>query len=391
MGKFFSSKSTQQGQNSGDAISNEAWGISKPLFQQAVTGSGDVLSKILANPAFTGQRVAGLNDIQAGSAMDFANLNNNTGTLGALSQFGAGLGNLTRGGTFGDNAANLFNDYFGPNSNRTALNTGFSFANSPMADAMVDSAGRDVTRNLFERELPGIDRQAAGTGNLNSTRAGVETAIAKRGAGDRLADMSTNIRSRLFDQGVGQFNQDLTNALGTNNQLLQAGNFGLNALSSGQDFGLNAFQGNQAAGGLFQMQDQANLDADKAQFDETQSNLLNALKTIAGISGIGSTFDGGASSSYQVNQARPSTAASLGSFLGSFMKSDIRAKENIQLVGQTPAGLGIYEFEYKPEFKAQSGYGRYRGVMAQEVEKIIPEAVAIDTDGYKMVDYSKVR
>jgi hypothetical protein len=391
MGKFFSSKSTQQAQNSGDAISNEAWGISKPLFQQAVTGSGDVLRQILANPAFTGQRVAGLNDIQAGSALDFANLNNNTGTLGALSQFGAGLGNLTRGGTFGDNAADLYGQFFGPNATRSALDTGNAFASSPMADNMVTAAGRDVTRNLFERELPGIDRQAAGTGNINSTRAGVESAIAQRGAADRLADMSTSIRGKLFDTGVNQFNQDLSNALNTNNQLLQAGNFGINAMRGGQDFGLNAFQGNQAAGGLFQAQNQAELDADKAQFDEGQANLLNALKTIAGISGIGSTFDGGASSSSQVNQARPSTAASLGSFLGSFMKSDIRAKENIELVGKTPAGLNIYEFDYKPEFKDASGHGRFRGVMAQEVEQIIPEAVAVDTDGYLMVDYSLVR
>jgi len=34
--------------------------------------------------------------------------------------------------------------------------------------------------------------------------------------------------------------------------------------------------------------------------------------------------------------------------------------------------------------------GRYRGVMAQEVEKIIPAAVVNDDNGYKTVDYNMI-
>jgi len=67
--------------------------------------------------------------------------------------------------------------------------------------------------------------------------------------------------------------------------------------------------------------------------------------------------------------------------------SDIRVKENIELIGLLPNGLNIYEFEYKPEFKHKSGSGRYRGVMAHEVEKIMPQAVNVDSDGYKLVSY----
>jgi hypothetical protein len=68
--------------------------------------------------------------------------------------------------------------------------------------------------------------------------------------------------------------------------------------------------------------------------------------------------------------------------------SDIRVKENIELIGLLPNGLNIYEFEYKPEFKHKSGSGRYRGVMAHEVEEVMPEAVGTDSDGYKTVHYS---
>jgi hypothetical protein len=72
-----------------------------------------------------------------------------------------------------------------------------------------------------------------------------------------------------------------------------------------------------------------------------------------------------------------------------FMKfSDIRIKENIKPVGVLPNGLNVYEFDYKPEFKDIAGHGKHIGVMAQEVEKVIPYAVINANNGYKMVNYS---
>jgi hypothetical protein len=64
---------------------------------------------------------------------------------------------------------------------------------------------------------------------------------------------------------------------------------------------------------------------------------------------------------------------------GGFLRSDIRLKSNIVKVGEHPKGFGIYEYDI-------DGH-RERGVMAQEVEKIIPEAVMEHPDGYKMVNY----
>lgn len=67
--------------------------------------------------------------------------------------------------------------------------------------------------------------------------------------------------------------------------------------------------------------------------------------------------------------------------------SDVRMKENITPVGFLPNGLPVYEFEYKPEFKDIAGHGKHIGVMAQEVEQVIPEAVITASNGYKMVNY----
>lgn len=68
--------------------------------------------------------------------------------------------------------------------------------------------------------------------------------------------------------------------------------------------------------------------------------------------------------------------------------SDIRTKENIKAIGWLPNGLPVYEFEYKDEWKDKAGHGVHIGVMAQEVEKVLPHAVITLDDGYKMVNYA---
>lgn len=68
--------------------------------------------------------------------------------------------------------------------------------------------------------------------------------------------------------------------------------------------------------------------------------------------------------------------------------SDCRVKANIIRIGNHPLGFGLYLFDYKPEFRDQCGHGRQFGVMAQEVETVMPEAVSMHPNGYKQVDYA---
>tara|TARA_Y100000310_G_scaffold258399_1_gene266791 strand:- start:665 stop:3232 length:2568 start_codon:yes stop_codon:yes gene_type:complete len=60
--------------------------------------------------------------------------------------------------------------------------------------------------------------------------------------------------------------------------------------------------------------------------------------------------------------------------------SDIRLKEDIQLISKSHSGVNIYRFKYKHT------NGTYQGVMAQEV----PWARQMTDTGFYMVDYSKV-
>jgi hypothetical protein len=63
-------------------------------------------------------------------------------------------------------------------------------------------------------------------------------------------------------------------------------------------------------------------------------------------------------------------------------------KENVLRIGTHPLGIGLYLFDYKPEFRDGYGHCRQFGVMADEVEFVMPGAVSVHTGGYRMVDYA---
>lgn len=70
------------------------------------------------------------------------------------------------------------------------------------------------------------------------------------------------------------------------------------------------------------------------------------------------------------------------------MPSDRAAKENIVRIGLHPLGIGLYLFDYKPEFHDSYGHGRQFGVMADEVESVMPVAVSFGPRGHKVVNYA---
>jgi hypothetical protein len=68
---------------------------------------------------------------------------------------------------------------------------------------------------------------------------------------------------------------------------------------------------------------------------------------------------------------------------GALSGSDRRLKQDIELVGRDErTGLPLYEFAYKADPSR-----RFIGVMADEVEAYMPEAVGESEDGYKFVNY----
>jgi len=64
--------------------------------------------------------------------------------------------------------------------------------------------------------------------------------------------------------------------------------------------------------------------------------------------------------------------------------SDMRLKHDIVPVGHLANGLGLYRFSYNDSDKV------YVGVIAQEVERVMPDAVRRAPNGYLQVNYARV-
>ena len=142
-------------------------------------------------------------------------------------------------------------------------------------------------------------------------------------------------------------------------------------------------------------------------------NVINALRTGSQVTNpqfantpqqantAGPDLLGAANASYQ-NQLNAYNAqqAQSGGFLGGLMNlggtlgsaaiksSDRKLKTDIKRIGTHDLGIGIYTYHYKDGHDLPKEL--QVGVMADEVETIMPEAVITMADGYKAVNYALI-
>jgi len=102
-------------------------------------------------------------------------------------------------------------------------------------------------------------------------------------------------------------------------------------------------------------------------------NNYQASKDHSGDGGYGHTASSPGATTGSAARSRHSRSSDLGF-------SDIRLKENVELIGKSPSNINIYSFNYL------NNPTKYQGVMAHEV----PWASQKHNSGYLMVDYNKV-
>lgn len=119
------------------------------------------------------------------------------------------------------------------------------------------------------------------------------------------------------------------------------------------------------------------------------TSMAPGSQAMTGMAQAGQTFGNVLSNqTSQFNTGLNAQGEVMGALLGAgttaAFKSDIRLKENIELVGRDERTmLPLYEFEYK------NGSGkRYLGVMAQDVIESHPDMVFTMPDGYMAVNYA---
>lgn len=203
--------------------------------------------------------------------------------------------------------------------------------------------------------------------------------------------------AQMANQGIMQGSEAYNNAQRTQNQ--SENDLRSQAALNGINVGQNA-QNQQ-----FQLQ---------SQIQNQPLNMLNAVRSGSQVSApsfvnsanqattAGADMSGAANSQNQYNMGlynsqvgkNNSTMGALGGLasagIGAYgamnapasMFSDARLKTNIKRIGTHDSGIGIYSYIKfgMPEI----------GVMAQEVEKVMPHAVSTHASGFKMVDYGKL-
>jgi Chaperone of endosialidase len=327
----------------------------------------------------------------------------------ALYNNATGSGNAATEGSTGALASNAgaaglqgaLSGYAGYNPNiQGEVNAGNAYASGMNIPAQVQAAMRDANQEATDVTLPGIDSQAAGTNNTNSSRTGIQEGIVDRGLAQQAGDLSATLRNNAFATGAGLQNSNYSNILGglngfgaTSTGALGAGT---GALSSGvADTGATGAQALAGAGGAqqnqqlgFQNQNQAYSFGQNSPFMALQ-NYMNGLNVNAG-----GTSNGTSTQTPSFMQTIGSLLGAGGSALGSSggafggasgilgMVSDRRVKQDIEQVGLLFDGTPVYRYRYIGNPVMQIG------VMAQDVEEFAPEAV-IELHGIKHVDYAK--
>jgi hypothetical protein len=233
--------------------------------------------------------------------------------------YGMGSDNMTRGenimnttGGFAGNATDLYNQFTSAANRPDTMAAATQYATNNM-NPIVDAMMRDSTRQLTEQTLPGINTAASGSGNMNSSRAGIADALANRAYDDRRADVRSDVFNSLRDASLNQSNNEFTQRMNALNNA-SAVNTGMsNMYTLGNNLATSG--GNMALGAADNLNsyDQRMRDAEREKYMYDNQFGLNAANSYLGALTPVANIRG----NYEKNMASP-TAATLGGMNAGF-------------------------------------------------------------------------
>jgi len=283
---------------------------------------------------------------------------------------------------------NVMSQGFNPNIPQTQTSLGADYRTNP--DYAGGMQGWDkATGLLMQRLQPQIERQNAALDAKLANQGIVPGTKAYETAKQLQAQQTNDLlnQAQLSGQQVGQnlFQQGLQGSQFANQAALNQGNFANTAQQQAFNQALTRY--NLPLNTLGALRTGAQVQ--NPSFVNVPQQATTAGPDMLGATSATGNYNLG---TYNAQQAAQSNLTgglmNLGGMLGAAtIMSDIRTKEHIKQVGFLPNGLSVYEYEYKPEWKNEAGHGKFVGVMAQEVEAFMPEAVITRPDGYKMVNY----
>ena len=270
-------------------------------------------------------------------------------------------------------AANVYTNQILPESGQLAAigaqtydaNTAATYAN-PYEQQVISGALGDLGEAYGQTQKQ-MNASAIGAGAFGGERQGIENVLGRERYLDTVGDTSARLRQAGFESGANRFMQDRA-------AQLQSAQSQIGAL--GQSAAGMAGFGTQARG-----IEQAGLAENYRDFIEEREYGAGQIRQMVGaLSGAPiRSYGEERSGSVGTPVAGPSTFGQVAGALTA-IRSDIRLKDDIKLVGKSPSGIKIYNFKYKGDDK------KYQGVMAHQV----PHASIVNDEGYLMVDYNKL-
>ena len=239
---------------------------------------------------------------------------------------------------------------------------------NPYESQVIKGAIGDVEEQ-YQQAQRALSAQAVGSGAFGGTRFGVERALGTERFLDQVGDISSRLRQAGFESGAARFAADRASQL-------QAAQAQLSGTAG-------AIQGLSTLGATSRGIEQAGLAEAYRDFIERREYPVEQVRQVVGALAGAPIRTYGEERSGMVGTpvSGPSIFGQLaGAGLAAYQMSDIRLKDDIKLIGQSPSGINIYSFRYKGDDT------RYQGVLAHQV----PHASIVNDKGYLMVDYSKI-
>ena len=265
---------------------------------------------------------------------------------------------------------------------------------SQLNEGLMSTANKGLDYANQVLSQPGVDTSKLPSYGINPGET-YSDAIMRRLA-PQIAQESEMSDAQLANQGIAQGTQAYENA---KRQLAMSQNDRqLAAITGGMNVGLGANQQAFQQEAYNQMQPINVINALRTGSqvqNPTFANTPNQAQT-AGPDILGATQQGYNAQLAATNAANSASGGFMSGLMGlggaalmsptGTFTSDINAKENITKIGSLDNGLNLYSYNYKDGYDLPEG--RQIGVIAQEVEAVMPEAVVEMPNGFKGVNYA---
>lgn len=271
---------------------------------------------------------------------------------------------------------------------------------NPYTSQVIDLARKDIMRG-GQQQMDILGAKAQKAGAFGGSRHGIAMGETNRGLTDQLARTSAGLRQAGFQNAQQAAQADLQRRMQAQQSNQMAGLQGSQqrmaaAQQAGQlgkqsfDIGRTLQADLSAQGAQQQALQQALIDIARNQYGAYQqypATGLDIMNRAIGSTPAGQTTSGGGPSTMDYLTSAAQIGATIASIPG--FPSDARLKTNIKKIGQLANGLNVYSWDWKPMISKLSGnFSMTKGVMAQEAQRVAPEAVHTADNGYLAVDYS---